>query len=444
MAVSLTTDIQQRAKASGPARLMGTGVSDSAPFPWRELTASEGQEVIGGGGSQFYTTGDLNIRLAGNRTISPGPVTADVSSDTSTTWYKKLIRVNNTAGAVTITFPDAATATSNFPSGHFCDIQVASPLFGVSVTVAVADQLRTQNGQNGWDTTLDTVFLGLSTFVSDELTVQVYRVGSQWMIDGPVRAFLSADLTFEWQWLDNINGNGNFLYNHGLGLFPVLINTSHNVNPLHRGRIVPLSNVAGWTLTIVAATPAGDYYYKDTGGAGGTLVGGSTVTLYTMNSAGTGLTGVTSPSLAVLPNGRVWFRIEENAGTAPVGVAGGDLDVPAVFTDPVTFKDFVTVTSVRPTFRDIGSGSTIIATDSGKTLFATSTGTATVSAASTLAPVAGGAFICTVINESGGTYNLDGPGASNVAMAANEGATIVCKNGDADVRVYKSLGVVVS
>lgn len=444
MAVSLTTDIQQRAKASGAGRLMGTGLSDVAPFPWRELTGAEGQAVIGGGSSEFYTTNDLNVRLSGNRTITPGSVTADVSQDTATTWFKKLIRVNNTAGSVAITLPDAATATSNFPSGHFCDIQVGSNLFGVSVTVAVADQLRTQNGQNSWDTTFDTVFLGLSLFVSDELTVGVYRVGSSWILDGPVRAFLSADITADRQWLNNINGNGNFLYNHGLDLVTALTGTTHNVVADHRGRVVPLSNVAGWTLTIVAATPPGDYYYKDTGGAGGTVVGGATVTLFTMNSAGTGLTGVTSPSLAVLPNGRVWIRIESNAGTAPIGVAGGDLDVPSVFTDPVTFKDFVTVTSVRPTFRDIGSGSTIIASDSGKTLFATATGTATVSAASTLAPVAGGAFVCTVINESGGTYNLDGPGASNVAMAANEGATIVCKNGDADVRVYKSLGVVVS
>lgn len=84
------------------------------------------------------------------------------------------------------------------------------------------------------------------------------------------------------------------------------------------------------------------------------------------------------------------------------------------------------------------SGGTIGATDSGKRIVCTATGTHTVSNAAAL----GAGFECEVVNDSSGSVVLDGPGATNVTMAANEVATIIVCN--SKVRVAKGASTVIS
>lgn len=575
MAVSLTADVQQRAKASGAGRFLGTGPNDLTPFPWRELTGVEAQTLLGSATTiADGTVTDESLELSLLQTVQASayaprgigeagqlksawvsgfgvtgsnPITAVIEShglgnSLNVTGSPTL----QSTGAIRI-ICDGATSTDvlskpNVPelltkrnvlvmdlNSDILDDWNAASLFRAFETNPGFGFLMVHNGiaiYTGVATTTTFTFTpkrgrqrigvyiefgspssfryislgrdenGLSrpplkvsgTFASasfdptgsDGLDVWVGeanlisgRAGTHdiygWRLINGLPAGLTADAIDDTllseiaklgretdpllrvlptpvdagNWAANINAQGFFLFNQSIGQAPAHTGTTEDVDPLHRGRLVPLSNVAGWTLTILNSTPPGDYYYKDTGGAGGTIVGGASVTLFTINSAGTGLTGVTSPSLAVLPNGRIWFRIEENAGSAPIGTAGGDLDVSTVFTAAVTFPDVVKVGTQIGTFRDIGAGSTIGAADNGKLLFATSNGTATISSVSILAPGSSDTFRCTVINQTAGNYVLDGPGASNVTLAHHESGTIMCKFGGS-VRVYTSLGVVTS
>lgn len=67
----------------------------------------------------------------------------------------------------------------------------------------------------------------------------------------------------------------------------------------------------------------------------------------------------------------------------------------------------------------IGSGYTVATTDNGTRLVVTAAITITVPTVGTL----GNGFECEIVNDSGGTVTIDGPGATNVSMSDGD---VVC------------------
>lgn len=84
------------------------------------------------------------------------------------------------------------------------------------------------------------------------------------------------------------------------------------------------------------------------------------------------------------------------------------------------------------------SGYTITAADAGKRLVATSAITITVPSVGTL----GDGFECEVINDSAGSVTFNGPGATNVTLAAGEIACLLEVN--SKQRVVKGASTVIS
>ncbi len=80
----------------------------------------------------------------------------------------------------------------------------------------------------------------------------------------------------------------------------------------------------------------------------------------------------------------------------------------------------------------------LTATDSGKRLIATAAITLTVPAVGTL----GAGFECEVVNDSGGTVTVNGPGATNVSLDDGDVACILEVN--AKQRVVKGPSTVIS
>lgn len=68
---------------------------------------------------------------------------------------------------------------------------------------------------------------------------------------------------------------------------------------------------------------------------------------------------------------------------------------------------------------------TLATTDAGKRIVVTAATTITVPTVGTL----GNGFECDIVNVSGGTVTIDGPGATNVSLAANDVACILEVNG---------------
>ncbi|MFA6415027.1 MAG: hypothetical protein WC217_02650 [Candidatus Paceibacterota bacterium] len=85
-----------------------------------------------------------------------------------------------------------------------------------------------------------------------------------------------------------------------------------------------------------------------------------------------------------------------------------------------------------------GIGFTLAATDSGKRFVATAAITVTVPALGTL----GNGFECEIINDSGGSVTIDGPGATNVTVADGEVVCIMEVN--SKQRVVKGSSTVIS
>jgi len=81
---------------------------------------------------------------------------------------------------------------------------------------------------------------------------------------------------------------------------------------------------------------------------------------------------------------------------------------------------------------------TIAVTDAGKRLVATAALTFTVPSVGTL----GNGFAIDIVNDSGGTVTINGPGATNVSMADGEVATLLETNGKQ--RVAKGSTTIVS
>lgn len=84
------------------------------------------------------------------------------------------------------------------------------------------------------------------------------------------------------------------------------------------------------------------------------------------------------------------------------------------------------------------SAYTITAADNGKRLVATAAITVTVPAVGTL----GSGFECELVNDSGGTVTIDGPGSTNVSMSDGEIACILEVN--SKQRVAKGSSTVIS
>ena len=85
-----------------------------------------------------------------------------------------------------------------------------------------------------------------------------------------------------------------------------------------------------------------------------------------------------------------------------------------------------------------GSNYTLVAADSGKRLVATAAITITVPALATL----GNGFEVEVVNDSGGTVTINGPGATNVSMSDGDIACILEVN--SKQRVVKGSSTVIS
>ena len=84
------------------------------------------------------------------------------------------------------------------------------------------------------------------------------------------------------------------------------------------------------------------------------------------------------------------------------------------------------------------SGYTLTAADAGKRFVATSAITITAPAVGTL----GDGFECEIINDSAGSVTLDGPGSTNVTLAAGEIACLLEVN--SKQRVVKGTSTVIS
>jgi hypothetical protein len=85
-----------------------------------------------------------------------------------------------------------------------------------------------------------------------------------------------------------------------------------------------------------------------------------------------------------------------------------------------------------------GTNYTMTATDNGKRFVATAAITFTLPAVSTL----GNGFEAEIVNDSGGTVTIDGPGATNVSLSDGDIASILEVNGKQ--RVVKGPSIVVS
>lgn len=85
-----------------------------------------------------------------------------------------------------------------------------------------------------------------------------------------------------------------------------------------------------------------------------------------------------------------------------------------------------------------GSGFTLAAADSGKRFVATAAITIVLPAVGTL----GNGFECVIVNDSGGTVTLNGPGSTNISMADGDVASVLETN--SKQRVVKGLSIVVS
>lgn len=70
---------------------------------------------------------------------------------------------------------------------------------------------------------------------------------------------------------------------------------------------------------------------------------------------------------------------------------------------------------------NISSSYTVATTDNGTRLVATSAVTLTVPSVGTL----GNGFECEIVNDSGGTVTIDGPGATNVSMSDGDVACLI-------------------
>jgi hypothetical protein len=85
-----------------------------------------------------------------------------------------------------------------------------------------------------------------------------------------------------------------------------------------------------------------------------------------------------------------------------------------------------------------GSDFTLAATDNGKRLVATAAITITAPTVGTL----GDGFEVEIVNDSGGTVTIDGPGATNVSLADGDIACILEVNGKQ--RVAKGASTIIS
>ena len=85
-----------------------------------------------------------------------------------------------------------------------------------------------------------------------------------------------------------------------------------------------------------------------------------------------------------------------------------------------------------------GSGYTLTAENNSQRIVATAAITITVPAVGTLDD----GFECEIVNDSGGTVTIDGPGSTNVTMADGEVACILEVNGKQ--RVVKGASTVIS
>lgn len=85
-----------------------------------------------------------------------------------------------------------------------------------------------------------------------------------------------------------------------------------------------------------------------------------------------------------------------------------------------------------------GSGFTLAATDNGTRIVATAAITITVPALGTLAD----GFECEIVNDSGGTVTLDGPGGTNVSLDDGDIACLLEVNGKQ--RVVKGASTIIS
>ncbi len=72
-----------------------------------------------------------------------------------------------------------------------------------------------------------------------------------------------------------------------------------------------------------------------------------------------------------------------------------------------------------------GTGYTLATTDNSIRIVATSAITITIPTVGTL----GNGFECEIVNLSGGSVTLDGPGSTNITMSANDVATVMEVNG---------------
>jgi hypothetical protein len=84
------------------------------------------------------------------------------------------------------------------------------------------------------------------------------------------------------------------------------------------------------------------------------------------------------------------------------------------------------------------SGYTLTAAENGKRIICTAALTLTVPSVGTL----GGGFECEVVNDSGGTVTIDGPGSTNVSMSDGEVACILEVN--SKQRVVKGASTIIS
>jgi hypothetical protein len=84
------------------------------------------------------------------------------------------------------------------------------------------------------------------------------------------------------------------------------------------------------------------------------------------------------------------------------------------------------------------AGYTIAITDNGTRIVATAAITLTVPAVGTL----GDGFECEIVNDSGGTVAIDGPGSTNVSMDDGDVACLLEANGKQ--RVAKGVSTVIS
>ena len=99
-------------------------------------------------------------------------------------------------------------------------------------------------------------------------------------------------------------------------------------------------------------------------------------------------------------------------------------------TDGTNIGGFVEVTK--------GSGYTLVAADNGKRLVATAAITITVPAVGTL----GNGFEVEIVNDSGGTVTVNGPGSTNVSLSDGDIACILEVN--SKQRVVKGPSTVIS